>query len=392
MSTEHQQCHQRKHHKKHQQARAPSSTVQAISVFQGIAYCCISTRDVQTQSRKNTRQTRDSLPGNTDSAGLLSDFQQPALPGFEESARIFPPSPDVAPRFRRDYPVGNLQIPDSASRFQKLDSTAMSQLLDRLNFALELASAAGHLILQHYRTDGLLVESKADQSPVTVADRGAELLIRQQLQQRFPADGVLGEEFPDTPSDNGYRWIVDPIDGTKAFVHGVPLFGTLIGIEHNGRMVAGVCRFPAMDEVVYAADGQGCWWKIRDQAARRTCVPQTADISLARLMFTEPTHWRTTGRFDTIVSVMDKVRIARGWGDCYGHALVATGRAEIAIDPLMSPWDIAALIPILREAGGHCTDWKGQETIFGGDGVSVTPALKNQVIAILSQAPALPAK
>lgn len=268
----------------------------------------------------------------------------------------------------------------------------MPQLLDRLNFALELAAAAGQLILQHYRIDGLLVESKADQSPVTVADRGAELLIRQQLELRFPEDGVLGEEFPDTPSRNGYRWIVDPIDGTKAFVHGVPLFGTLIGIEHNGRMVAGVCRFPAMDEVVYAAEGHGCWWQIRDQAARRTSVPTTSDISQARLMFTEPTHWRTTGRFDTIVTVMDHVRIARGWGDCYGHALVATGRAEIAIDPLMSPWDIAALIPILREAGGYCLDWKGQETIFGGDGVSVTPALKDQVIAILSTAPALPGK
>ena len=265
----------------------------------------------------------------------------------------------------------------------------MSQLLDRLNYALEMASTAGQLILQHYRTDGLLVESKADQSPVTVADRGAELLIRQQLQQRFPDDGVLGEEFPDTPSRNGYRWIVDPIDGTKAFVHGVPLFGTLIGIEHDGQMVAGVCRFPAMDEVVYAASGHGCWWKIRDLPERRTFVPPTTDLSHARLMFTEPTHWRQIGRFDAIVQVMDQVRIARGWGDCYGHALVATGRAEIAIDPLMSAWDIAALIPILREAGGCCTDWQGQETIFGGDGVSTTPALKNAVIDILSKAPPL---
>ena len=288
--------------------------------------------------------------------------------------------------------MDNLQFPASVRRFRKLSIATMTQLLDRLNFALELAASAGQLILQHYRTDGLLVESKADQSPVTVADRGAELLIRQQLELRFPDDGVLGEEFPDTPSRNGYRWIVDPIDGTKAFVHGVPLFGTLIGIEHNDRMVAGVCRFPAMDEVVYAADGHGCWWKIRDQAARRTQVPTTGDISQARLMFTEPTHWRTTGRFDTIVKVMDQVRIARGWGDCYGHALVATGRAEIAIDPLMSPWDIAALIPILREAGGHCLDWQGQETIFGGDGVSVTPALKDQVISILSTAPALPGR
>ncbi len=266
----------------------------------------------------------------------------------------------------------------------------MSDVSSRLHFALQMASAASELILKHYQVDGLLVESKSDDSPVTVADRGAEQLIRKMLAESFPEDGILGEEFESVPGKNGYRWIIDPIDGTKPFVHGVPLFGTLIGVESDARMVAGVCRFPALDEVVYAAEGQGCWWQIRSQAARRTEVSRIATLSDARMMFTEPTHWKTTGRFDSIVSVMNQVKVARGWGDCYGHAMVATGRAEVAIDPLMSPWDIAALIPILREAGGACTDWKGVETVTGGDGVSVVPGLKDAVLSVLKNAPPLP--
>lgn len=258
---------------------------------------------------------------------------------------------------------------------------------DRLQFALQLAEKASALIMSHYLVDGLLVESKTDESPVTIADRGAELLMRDMLSNRFPDDGVLGEEFGNIDPKNGFRWILDPIDGTKAFIHGVPLFGTLIGIELDGRMVAGVCRFPALNEVVYASDGEGCWWQIGSQSPRRTHVSSVAQMSAARMMFTEPTHWRTTGRFDSIVKVMDQVKIARGWGDCYGHALVATGRAEMAIDPLMSPWDIAALIPILREAGGVCVDWQGHETIHGGDGVSVVPALRDAVISVLRTAP-----
>lgn len=272
---------------------------------------------------------------------------------------------------------------------EDIELITMSDVSSRLQFALSMASAASDLILKHYQVDGLLVESKSDDSPVTVADRGAELLIRKMLAESFPQDGILGEEFDSVPSQNGYRWIIDPIDGTKPFVHGVPLFGTLIGIELDSRMVAGVSRFPALNEVVYAAEGQGCWWQIRDQAPRQTFVSSITSISEARMMFTEPTHWRTTGRFDSIVAVMNQVKVARGWGDCYGHAMVATGRAEMAIDPLMSPWDIAALIPILREAGGTCTDWKGVETVTGGDGVSVVPALKDAVLSVLKNAPAL---
>lgn len=266
----------------------------------------------------------------------------------------------------------------------------ISEIQQRLEFAREMNTAAARLILSFYQTGDLTVESKSDDSPVTIADRGAEQLMRQMLAERFPSDGILGEEFDDVVSGNGFRWILDPIDGTKAFIHGIPLFGTLIGVEYQGRMVAGVCGLPALKEVVYAAEGGGCWWQIGDTVPRRVSVTAQQDLSRSRLMVTEPSAWKGCGRSEVLNGLMDQVRLARGWGDCCGHILVATGRAEIAADPMMSAWDIAALIPILREAGGYCLDWRGNESVVGGDGVSVNAALKDQVIAILKAAPPLP--
>ena len=132
----------------------------------------------------------------------------------------------------------------------------------RLEFALDVARRASELILGYYQSESLAVESKRDTSPVTAADRGAEELIRKEIQKEFPGDGVLGEEFGETPSSNNFRWILDPVDGTKSFIHGVPLFGTLIGLEFGDRVMLGVCRFPALDEVVYAAEGSGAWWQV----------------------------------------------------------------------------------------------------------------------------------
>ena len=262
----------------------------------------------------------------------------------------------------------------------------MSQHTSRLEFALSCSTAAAQLIMQHYRSQNLGVESKSDDSPVTIADRGAEQLIRERLAAEFPDDGVLGEEFEDVASKNGYRWVLDPIDGTKPFVHGVPLFGTLVGVEFESRMVAGVCRFPALDEVVYAENGGGAWWRIGESVPQRIQVSGVSRLQDARLMFTEPTHSIRCGREQVFEDLYRKVWLARGWGDCCGHILVATGRAEIALDPQMSAWDIAALIPILREAGGSCTDWQFEENIFGGDGVSCVPGLREAVRTVLRNA------
>lgn len=266
---------------------------------------------------------------------------------------------------------------------------ASSDVSARLEFALDAALQAEELILGYYQSPTLAVESKRDSSPVTAADRGAEELIRKLITREFPADGVLGEEFPETPGTSGYRWILDPVDGTKSFIHGVPLFGTLIGLEYDDRSgneptcVAGVCRFPALHEVVYAARGGGAWWKIGDAAPRPATASQVSRLEDATFCVTNPARWEKSGRGDAYQRLLTSVHLMRGWGDCFGHVLVATGRAEIMIDPALNPWDCAALVPILEEAGAVFCDWTGRTTIYSGNGMSIVASLKETVLELL---------
>ena len=253
----------------------------------------------------------------------------------------------------------------------------------RLDFALDAARKASELILRYYHNPDLAVELKEDRSPVTAADRGAEELLREQIGRQFPDDGILGEEFGEKPSDNGYQWILDPVDGTKSFVHGVPLFGTLIGLKCEERLVLGVCRFPALDEVVFAVESGGTWWQTGNGQPRQTQVTGVADLSQALFCTTTVTGWETAGRQDAFETLCRKTRLTRGWGDCYGHILVATGRADVMVDPGLSPWDAAALVPILQEAGGHFLDWDGEPSIYTGNGFSVNDALKDAVLQVL---------
>jgi histidinol-phosphatase len=255
-----------------------------------------------------------------------------------------------------------------------------TELQSRLDFALKVAREASTLILQYYCNPNLEVESKGDTSPVTIADKGAELLIREGLAQSFPDDAILGEEFPDKPGTSGFRWILDPIDGTKSFIHGVPLYGTLIGVEYESTCVIGVVRFPALAEVVYAASGLGAWWQMGDAAPRRAQVSKVTSLSDATFCLTSPTRWMKQDTKDAMEAMMKSVKLARGWGDCYGHMLVATGRADVMIDPVMNPWDAAALLPIVQEAGGHFVDRNGKPTIYSGNGLSVVPGLKDEVL------------
>ncbi|MCA8983651.1 MAG: inositol monophosphatase family protein [Planctomycetaceae bacterium] len=262
----------------------------------------------------------------------------------------------------------------------------------RLEFALEAASQARELILGYYQNRDLAIDSKHDSTPVTEADRGAELLIRRLLDQDFPEDGVLGEEFPEKPGKNRFRWILDPIDGTKSFVHGVPLFGCLIGLEEvdeheERRCVAGVCGFPALDEVVYAAKGSGAWWKIRDNAPIPARVSQVDRLEEACFCTTNAARWEALGLSRPYNELSTRVKLTRGWGDCFGHMLVATGRAEIMVDPVLSAWDAAALLPILEEAGGHFIDRQGRATIYSQNGISVNGNLKEELLRILRQSP-----
>lgn len=253
----------------------------------------------------------------------------------------------------------------------------------RLQFAIEAAERASEPILAYFQAENLDVELKTDDSPVTVADREAEDLLRSEIERRYPDDGILGEEAGEKPSNNGFRWILDPIDGTKSFMHGVPLFGTLVACEQEGKVVVGVCRFPALDEAVYAANGLGAWWLQGRSEPRRAQVSDVASISEALFCTTEITHWDDVGRRGAFDAYCAAARLVRGWGDCYGHMLVATGRAEIMVDPKMSAWDAAALLPILEEAGGHFVGWDGQASIHTGNGVSTNAALKDKALEIL---------
>lgn len=264
-------------------------------------------------------------------------------------------------------------------------SATTSELQSRLEFALKVARDASELILPYYCNPDLEVERKQDTSPVTTADRAAELLIREGLATAFPDDAILGEEFPDKAGTTGYRWILDPIDGTKSFIHGVPLFGTLIGVEKDTTCVIGVVRFPALDEVVYAARGSGAWWQFGDKPPRRARVSDVTSLSAATFCTTNASRWLAIGKRDALDGLLKSVQLARGWGDCYGHMLVATGRAELMVDPAMNPWDAAALLPIVQEAGGDFIDWNGDPTIYSGNGLSVVPGLKDEIVRRLKQ-------
>ena len=251
-------------------------------------------------------------------------------------------------------------------------NTSVQELLD---FAIDAAWKAGRFAMAHFQT-GVAVDWKEDASPVTLADRGAEKLLRDLIERRFPHHAVLGEEMgEDRDKDSDHLWILDPVDGTQSFIAGVPLWGVLVGLEISGEMVVGVAHFPALSEMVAAGRGLGCRWNGRP--ARVSSVSRLEDALLAYTNSTDMDRWGKGEFFGLLEGV---TRLQRGWGDCYGHCLVATGRAEIMLDPIMSLWDCAALLPILEEAGGTFTDWKGEPTIRGNEAVSTNGALFEKVM------------
>jgi histidinol-phosphatase len=248
-------------------------------------------------------------------------------------------------------------------------------LSDLLSVAVDAAYAGGRRTLAYFNT-AVEVETKADDTPVTCADREAEAIIKQIIHRHYPSHAILGEETGATPGDADYRWIIDPIDGTKTFIHGVPLYGVLIGVEVRGKASVGVIYMPAMDEMICAADGLGCQWNGR--VGRVSTVDRLED---ATLLTTSILQCQKRGKaFDILAS---RTKLQRSWGDCYGYALVATGRAEIMLDPQMNPWDCAPMLPILSEAGGKFSSWDGKSTIYGADAVAANEALFDQVVSIL---------
>ena len=265
-------------------------------------------------------------------------------------------------------------------------NTPSSDITDRLALALEAAREAGEITLRYFRREDLQVDRKADQTPVTIADRQAEEHLRRRIAERFPADAILGEELPDRPGSSGYRWILDPIDGTKSFIHGVPLYGTLVGVEHAGKSVIGVIHIPALDECVYAAVGSGAWYVADGKPARPARVSKCERLSEGLFLTSEVRTFDEVGRREAYDRLQATARLTRTWGDCYAYLMVITGRAELAVDAEMNLWDAAALFPILEEAGGTFTDWQGQRRIDAGEGIATNGLVLEEVLRIVQEA------
>jgi histidinol phosphatase-like enzyme (inositol monophosphatase family) len=257
-------------------------------------------------------------------------------------------------------------------------SADQSELEELRDFAVRLAREAGEITLKYFRQSPL-TEKKADGSFVTVADREAESFLRRAISSRFPNDGILGEEAGEHQGSSGQRWIVDPIDGTFSFVHGVPLYGVLIALEIDGEPVVGVINIPALNEMVYAAHGLGCFSK-----GERMRVSSTATLAEALLLSTDFGVCAQFGFGAATEALQGRVKARRTWGDCYGHLLVATGRADVMLDPVMNAWDCAALAPIVEEAGGTFTDWQGKRTIKGGNAISTNGVLFDEVMKTIA--------
>ena len=254
-------------------------------------------------------------------------------------------------------------------------STPPQELID---FAAHLARESGAMIVEYFNTP-IAVQQKADNTPVTVVDRKAEALMRTLIEAHYPEHQVLGEEdgLSGDPS-SGYQWVLDPIDGTKAFIHGVPLFGTLIALVERGEPILGVIHLPVLGDMLIGAAERPTTLNGTPVRVSRVSEPEEATVlctstsDLFRLGYGE--GWQRIQRAFGLV---------RTWGDCFGHFLVATGRAEAMVDPVLSLWDVAALKPCIEGAGGTMTDVRGQVTGMGDSALSTNGAVHEAVLAML---------
>jgi len=260
-------------------------------------------------------------------------------------------------------------------------------LADLMAFAAETAYLAWRLTLGYFGMN-LSPDFKADDSPVTVADRLAEELIRGRIEKAYPQHAIVGEEFGVTEhAGASHRWFLDPIDGTKSFIHAVPLFGTMLAVEHEGRSVLGVVLIPALDECVYAAEGQGAWHTVKGGPPRPARVSSCPRLSEGLFLTSEVANFAAVQRRDVYERLESSARLSRSWGDCFGYLMVATGRADLMVDPIMCLWDAAPVQPIIEEAGGTFTDWQGRRTIYSGQAIATNGLILDEVLAIVGQSP-----
>src|SRR6478752_6758225 len=243
-----------------------------------------------------------------------------------------------------------------------------------LDAAVTILRKAGDFTLQHFRQTDLAIDRKGDGTPVTVADRGAERLVREELERLFPDDGILGEEESEVTGTSGRRWIIDPIDGTKAFTHGVPTYTNLVALEDSDGIAVGVIHIPALAETVYAARGLGCFCNgapahVNDRDALEGSYVMTSGFSA----------WTD----DTYRAAQQAGLHVRTWGDGYGYALVATGRVEAMYDPSAELYDLAPMPVIIEEAGGRFTDLTGRRGPAGGHGLGTNGQFHDELLSLI---------
>ncbi len=257
-------------------------------------------------------------------------------------------------------------------------------LSDRLSFAIETARGAGRVAMEWFQSEALVADGKADGSPVTQADRAAERCVRDAIAAAYPEDGILGEEYDAVETSSGRTWVIDPIDGTKSFVHGVPLFGTLLACMENGSPTIGVIVMPALDECVAAEVGRGCWWWRAGHPAERSRVSEHPSLDGAMLVSTSLEYYDTDARKRAWIRTNSLGAHTRGWSDCYAFVLLATGRADAVVEPgMMNLWDVACVPVIVGEAGGAWSDIEGRRTLESGSMVASNGRIHAEVLSAM---------
>lgn len=255
----------------------------------------------------------------------------------------------------------------------------------RLELAKQLAKSAGQLTLKYFQTDRFEVIKKGDGSPVTIADQEAEKFLREAIRETFPNDGIIGEEFDNSAGNSEYTWILDPIDGTKSFISGVPLYGTMVAVEKAAatgaarQSVIGSVFFPGLDVGIYAGRGTGAWSFEGDAEPRPASVSKTSKLRDSVMVTSQVETFGERQAAEVYQQLADSVYFSRTWGDAYGYYLVATGRVEVMIDPMLNIWDAAAVQPIVEEAGGRFTDWSGDSRIDAGESIGSNGLVHDEV-------------
>lgn len=271
----------------------------------------------------------------------------------------------------------------------ELPPTLANALDGRVAFALSLASAASRETLKFFRTSEFQVERKSDRSPVTRADKQAEQVVRAMVTKAYPSDAILGEEFGSIAGQSEFEWIIDPIDGTKSFISGVPLYSTLVGMTVAGEPIIGVIAIPALGELIIASKGLGAWYGQSSTMQRsgillnRAYVSKQSRLEDGLLVTSQVDNFSHRKAESAYRELEAEAYVSRTWGDGYGYLLVATGRAEVMVDPIVNPWDVAAVAPVIEEAGGRFSSWRGDFDIRASHCLGSNGLVHEQVLSRL---------